>query len=199
MTNKLLIICVLLLSNRVFGQIPNFTNYSTSQDTLKSEIFNSFSNSYDFALSLQIDNYSNLDQKQFYILAFRNGKWCIINYNIKYKMGNGLTKLEVISRTQKKRKIRERKVKNLFAIFDSGRIWDINLDSANVRSRKYNDSLSIFLAVNDGISYKFEFISSAAYRVLYIDNPEYYLEAFPENHLRANFLNCIKAFSKITF
>lgn len=95
------------------------------------------------------------------------------------------------------RKVSKEDVQNLLIKFREERFWVLNTDSLNITSIKRPDGHIDAVQTGDGLTYYLIARLSGKVRCLKAEDPETYLQHFPEITVRRNFLNCSEAFDRL--
>jgi hypothetical protein len=186
-------------SNAQFLPTADISEYKKES----SVVYKNLKNKYDFILSYHVSGgWSTNDTTIFQILALKNKTWKKILLKSSSHNPSRTAKVEVTNFQKKKAKL----LMNELTKFG---FWSLNNDSLNIKEIKpkipsenfvKNDTVVVVadrirrFSVVDGASYHFEIIQKNRIITYSCENPDAYLNAFPEIKSTAIFIKAIKAF-----
>ncbi len=201
MLKKITLFFIFCISITAKAQIPIIESNVTEGKKDNSLIYKTFHNKYDFLISFRSYSGWRIGDKTFItILALQNKRWKKIILSFPDSKPTSLT--------IKKTSFASTKVTQLLKDLALQNFWSLSDDSLNMMGiapkiplKNYvkNDTIVIVSAkskirVLDGSTYYFEILQGSALRYYRCEDPEIYLEYYPEIKSRAYFIKARDAF-----
>lgn len=186
----LIFLIIFLCSSAVRAQIPSFTSNVSEKDKLTSPIYQNFASKYEFLIAYKSEGFWSKNVS-YAIIAYANNKWYKLLCRFKINKNDKWSKPKI----QKSKLMDSYGAKVLIDSLTQLSFWNMSQDSLNINSRTLANGEIIRLEALDGISYSFTFFAGKNLSVIYANNPQLYLEHFPEITIRKRFIRCLNIFN----